>query len=320
MADCLFKITIQLDKPIEREGRLLTFINIPCGKCGRCIERRKMEWCFRMSEEMRTAKTAYFVTLTYAPETVPYNGYGKKTLVPDRKTSLKFKLIEQGRKRITKKWKKKQSDDSLEGFFKRLRINQERSGITIEHLKNKLNHKDKIKYYAAGEYGENNTKRPHYHAIIYNASEINIHKSWNLGGVFCVPANEATIAYVMKYLDKRFDKKQHWGIVPEFNCMSEGIGSNYIEKNKHWHKRNLDILFVTTWRGIKIPMPKYYRDKIFTDEEREQQVIIVTDKLQEIRDEKISEYGREWYNKISKAKEKESERRFKKKIKKRIVD
>lgn len=289
--DCLFKITLQLKEVIEREGRIITYINIPCGRCARCIERRKMEWAFRMEKEMEISKTAYFVTLTYAPETVPYNKWGKKTLV---------------KKDLTK-------------FFKRLRRNQERSKPTIEFITNNLVNTDKIKYYAAGEYGEEKG-RPHYHAIIFNTSERNIIKSWDLGGVHVVKANEATIAYVMKYLDKRYDKKQNWGIQAEFNTMSEGIGKHYIDKNITWHKRNIDVLFVTNQNGVKIPMPKYYREKIFTNEEREQQVIIVTDILKDIREESIEELGRELYNHKQIKLKDESERRFKKKIKKRIVD
>lgn len=319
--DCLFKITIKLEKPIEKNDRLITFINIPCGKCARCIERRKMEWSFRMMEEMKEAKTAYFVTLTYDNENVPINELGIKTLVQTRAKDLKLQAIEKGRKRITKKFKRETPDRSLEGFFKRLRRNQERSKPTIEFITNNLLNTDKIKYYAAGEYGEKKGSwRPHYHAIIFNASERNITKSWTLGGVHCVKATEATISYVMKYLDKRYDKKQNWMKNPEFNVMSEGIGKSYIDKNKSWHKRNIDILYVTTMKGIKIPMSKYYRHQIFTKDERDEQVILVTDTLNQLRFEEISEYGHEWFNTKQSKLKKETERRFKKKIKKRIVD
>lgn len=319
--NCLFKITLQLKEAIiNGEGRIITHINIPCGKCGRCLQRRKMEWSFRMYDELIHSKTAYFVTLTYAPETVPYNKYGKKTLIPTREIDLKIKAQEEGRKRKTKKWKEQLVDRSLQGFFKRLRQNQKRSGYTTESHKVNLTPHDKIKYFGCGEYGEERS-RPHMHAIIFNASRIAIEKSWTLGDVQVVQATQETIMYCMKYLDKKHGSEKDKLKEPEFQTMSEGIGKHYIEKQKHWHKKNLDILYVMTETGIKIPMPKYYRDKIFTEEERKDQVLIVTVRLEEIRQEEIAEAkSYEKYCDIQNELKRESERRFKKKIKKRIID
>jgi len=80
MADCLSKRDIYLKDPVMIKGELRGQIKVPCGKCARCIERRKMEWGFRMEIEMGESKTAYFVTLTYAPSRVPLNKWGIKTL------------------------------------------------------------------------------------------------------------------------------------------------------------------------------------------------------------------------------------------------
>lgn len=317
--DCLDKIPIQLKEPIESGDRYISVINIPCGKCARCLERRKMEWAFRMEKEMEVSKTAYFVTLTYNPENVPYNKYGQKTLIPTREIDLKIRLQEEGKKRITKKFKHERPDRSLQGFFKRLRTYQSRGPYTFEHLYNGLKNSDEIKYYAAGEYGETRG-RPHYHAIIFNASRTGILSAWQYGDVHIVPANKNTIAYVMKYLDKQLNNEKTWKAEKEFNTMSEGIGLNYIQKNQGWHRANLEVLYVTNMQGIRIPMPKYYRLKIFNEEERKEQIMIVTQVLDDNRNELITDIGQEMYNYIQPEIKKESERRFKKKIKKRIVD
>lgn len=321
--DCQFKITIQLKQAIEKDARLITHINIPCGKCGRCIQRRKMEWGFRMQNELIHSKTAYFVTLTYAPEYVPYNKYGQKTLIPTRKIDLEIKAQEEGRKRKTKKWKESCVDRSIQGFIKRVRQNQKRiykKDITIETITNGLDPSDKIKYYAAGEYGEERG-RPHYHLIMFNASRRAIEMSWQLGGIDLRPATHGEIAYTMKYLDKQIGQEKTWNKEPEFSTMSEGIGENYIKKNKQWHKNNLHILYVCTSSGIRIPMPKWFREKMFTEDERKKQVLLVTEKLDEIKEELIHELGgMHEYNKYTNELKKESERRFIKKIKKRIID
>lgn len=317
--DCQFKIGLQLKEAIIRNDKYITHINIPCGKCGRCLQRRKMEWSFRMMNELIHSKTAYFVTLTYDPENVPYNKYGQKTLVPTRAKDLEFKAQEEGRKRKTKVWKNNQVDRSLQGFFKRLRQNHKRTKDIYEKVTNGLTPKDKIRYFACGEYGEQR-HRPHYHAIIFNASEKAIMKSWTLGGVHIVKATEANINYTMKYVDKRYGTEQAKNKEPEFSTMSEGIGENYINKFAQWHRSNLDVLYVQTETGIRIPMPKYYRDKIFSDIQRQEQVIIVTDILEEIKQEEIGKKGMARYTKEKNELARETERRFKKKIKKRIVD
>lgn len=319
--DCLNKIPLQLTEAIESNGRWINTISVPCGKCARCIQRRKIEWGFRMEEEMDISKTAYFVTLTYAPETVPYNKYGQKTLIPTRSIDLKIAKQEQGRKRITKKWKAEQHDRSLQGFMKRLRQNQKRNWEKgFDAYMHNIQKDDKIKFYACGEYGENNTKRPHYHLIIFNATEWNIKASWTLGTTHILPASRQTIGYVMKYLDKQLGGEKNWKAEPEFNIMSEGIGDNYIERMKHWHKQNIDVLYVTNRNRVKIPMPKIYRLKIFDEEDRKQQIIIVNDRLEENRQNQINDIGHEMYNYQQREHQKEDQRRFKKKIKKRAID
>jgi len=282
---------IRLKEPIEIKGAWRYEISIPCGKCARCLERRKMEWGFRMGIELEASKTAYFVTLTYDQENVPYNRYGIKTLKPK----------------------------NLTNFFKRLRQNQRRGETTIEHLTNGLRNTDRIKYYAAGEYGEQRG-RPHYHAIIFNTAIKYVESSWQLGGVHVVKANEMTIAYVMKYLDKHKDKKQDKRKVPEYNVMSEEIGMDYVYKMREWHKRNIEILYVTSRKGIRVPMPKYYREKIFSEDERKAQVMIVESKMEELKNEQVKEYGQDLYNTIKNRELKYTEAKFKKGTKKRIID
>lgn len=318
--DCLQKIPIQLKEPIESKDRWINTISVPCGKCARCIQRRKIEWGFRMENEMEYAKTTYFVTLTYAPETVPYNKFGQKTLIPTRAIDLKIAKQEQGRKRITKKWKAEQHDRSLQGFMKRLRQNQSRNYENgIDAYLHKINKDDKIKFYACGEYGEERG-RPHYHLILFNATEYNIRESWKLGTVHIIPANAQTIAYLMKYLDKQLGNEKVWKAEPEFNIMSEGIGNHYITKMKTWHKSNIEVLYVTNRNNVKVPMPKIYRLKIFDEQDRKEQIIIVNERLEENKAEKIKVIGTEIYNYNQNAQAKEDLRRFKKKTKKRTID
>lgn len=310
--DCLQKRTVKLKEPITNGNEILSHINVPCGNCSRCLQRRKMEWSFRMEQEREESKTAYFVTLTYDPEHLPY----QTSYRYDKKGRMK-----KHQPIIYKHRLGTLNPIDLTNFFKRLRKLQsnKKQEPTHEHLFNNLKPGDKLSYYAAGEYGEARG-RPHYHAIIYNASRKHIEKAWGMGNVHIMKADEGTIMYVMKYLDKQLDKKQTKTREPEYNTMSEGIGKKWLEKNSRWHRQNIDVLYVTNKKGMRIPMPKYYRLEIFTETERKEQVKIVTTRLEEIRQEEIKLHGLENYNEQILMAKRFGDKKFKKKIKKRVIE
>lgn len=39
---------------------------VPCGKCLFCLQTKRMDWSFRLLEELRECSSAFFITLTYA--------------------------------------------------------------------------------------------------------------------------------------------------------------------------------------------------------------------------------------------------------------
>lgn len=148
-------------------------IEVPCGKCGNCLSKKANDWSFRLTQEEKGAKSAYFLTLTYADEY--FLEYGAMEDYPSlQKTDVQL-------------------------FIKRLRKHQNKK------------HKDlKIKYYAIGEYGDKNG-RPHYHLIIFNIHHetmVQIHKIWTLGNVHVGQCNRQTINYCTYYLFKKMENKK----------------------------------------------------------------------------------------------------------------
>lgn len=239
-------------------------------------------------DELENSKTAYFVTFTYDNENVPYTTYGIKTLLPHK--DITHLIKKKGKKRRVRV-----RTDHMKDYFKRLRVRHERSAFeTKEHCFKGLLPTDKIKYYYCGEYGEQRG-RPHYHAIIFNASERHIAEAWGMGNVVVLQANEQNIAYTMKYLDKWIDKKQDWKKTPEYNQMSEGIGLHFLKKMTKWYRANIDVLYVRTRKGIMIPMPRYYRLRIWDEAERLEQVLIVTERLEQYKQEEILDIGEDQY-------------------------
>lgn len=123
-----------------------------------------------------------------------------------------------------------------------------------------------IKYYAVGEYGEE-TDRPHYHAIVFNASAETLEKSWNrdkepMGFVTCDNVEVASIRYVTKYMINQNDEK-HNGRQKPFARMSKNIGMGYIKRTKAFHRAKKELI-VTNPGGIIQSMPRYYRERIFS--------------------------------------------------------
>lgn len=140
-------------------------IDVPCGKCKKCLARRASGWSFRLMQQDKIARSAYFLTLTYANENVCL-------------TKNKFLSL---------------CKRDVQLFLKRLRKSQ---------FGNSTNHAFPIKYYAVGEYGSK-TKRPHYHLIIFNANIELIQPAWDLGNVYFGTVTGASVGYCLKYMTKK---------------------------------------------------------------------------------------------------------------------
>lgn len=86
----------------------------------------------------------------------------------------------------------------------------------------------KIRYYAVGEYGTTR-ERPHFHAILFGHDPNLVEAAWRnpcfpqAGIVSVDELNEATVAYVCKYLHKGKSVPKHANDdrKPEFSLMSK---------------------------------------------------------------------------------------------------
>jgi len=161
--------------------------------------------------------------------------------------------------------------DHLSTFFKRLRARMDHYG------------KEKIKYFACGEYGDQ-TSRPHYHAIVYGPFSVygddderteeepsrsgdrqfthrDISAVWEHGLHRFSEFNFETAAYVARYVLKKVsgkDAQAHYGDrIPEFQRGSNGLGKGHAQT---WLS---DIYpadhVVLPGRGAFIPPPYFDR-------------------------------------------------------------
>lgn len=150
----------------------------------------------------------------------------------------------------------------------------------MKRLRKHVNDKNiKIKYYACGEYG-GITKRPHYHAIMYNLPPGYISNSnfltniWQNGHVDIGTCTGASIRYVAKYIMKgRLSEEELEGRMPEFSLMSKKLGIGYLTPSMITHL-NQKMQPYTKIEGGKLqPLPRYFKHKIFTKPERQQLAI-----------------------------------------------
>lgn len=222
-------------------------VPVPCGKCPVCVARRVSWWSFRMMQEEKQSLSSYFLTLTYDTKHVPLTDSGYMTI----------------------------DVRHLQLFFKRLRKQHEISYYEFNRETFRYNKRkaqgSTIKYYAVGEYG-GKTNRPHYHVILFNAEVEKVQSAWQYGAVHYGTVTGASVGYCLKYMSKRGKIPMHKNDDrnPEKAVMSKGLGKNYITSDmSEWHKADLDNrMYCNIEGGKKISMPRYYKEKIYTEQER----------------------------------------------------
>lgn len=182
----------RIDNPCG--GNQVATYLVPCGQCSGCRADRAHGWSDRLMMESlyQGSERTWCVTLTYDDEHLP----GRDRLVLDRET---LQPCVTGCLDL----------DDVSSWIKRLRSALNQSGI---------------RFYAAGEYGDN-TRRPHYHVILFadipdarsvkpvDGEHISLPKgrmwspiveqTWGKGLTDCSPAGQAAMSYVAGYVTKK---------------------------------------------------------------------------------------------------------------------
>lgn len=123
----------------------------------------------------------------------------------------------------------------------------------------------KVKYILVGEYGSQ-TQRPHYHVIMWtDAPTKEIDRCWHYGHVHYRQIAKETVFYTLKYIlnprqgDNEVKQK-------EYAVFSQGIGLQYLTEAMYdYHTVDFENpKFNANIAGEEVPLPRYYRMKIFT--------------------------------------------------------
>lgn len=225
-----------------KEGRT----HVPCGTCIHCLTKRQQDWSFRLQQEHKNSKTASFITLTYDAENLPIH----EAANPDGELIYQFQLDKR----------------DLQLFMKKLRKEHDKLVQKYLQIHNEIASTKLLRYYAVGEYGTE-TKRPHYHLLLFNlnpATLLEIKRIWGKGHIDVGHVTPKSITYVTKYVITA--RNHYYGTRQKpFATMSKqpGIGNNYLDDNKEWHTKN-KYFHVINQNGAKQALPDYYKQKIFT--------------------------------------------------------
>lgn len=254
-------------------------IPVPCGKCEACLQRKKADWVFRLLHEFNNSDSAYFITLTYNDDNVPVF---KRRIIEKEKWSKSKSLIEYVQCFNDEDRKSLHLPDHVCGVCKR------DVQLFLKRLRKQV-YPFKIKYFLVSEYGPTSL-RPHYHMLLFNFPlQLNllshVESAWDKGFVTVSSCNEARLKYCAKYSLNVFGFDE---LVPKnFLLCSKGIGRSYIENkdNVLYHKNGLRSFI--DMGDYKIPLPRYFRDKIFDDEEKD---ILFDNYISSLNDEEIEYY------------------------------
>lgn len=209
-------------RPNEYKRRI-----VPCNNCKSCFKDRSDEWAIRLHYHLKTAVSAYFVTLTYALPRHTKNGlYTVHT-------------------------------DDLQNYFKRLRKREKENTLINYYAVAEYGTKHQRPHYHAIIFNVGEKRNIYESWSVYNNP---------IGSVDVVDnVNEAMINYVTSYIGKRIgipltddDDRQK-----EFSLMSKGMGKYYVDICSSFNKDNK--VGYTVLDGKKYKLPRYYKNLIWPD-------------------------------------------------------
>ena len=240
MAQCI--------SPFRKRGET---IDLPCGKCYECKQRRAAGWSFRLTKEAEVSTSAFFITLTYSGKNMVLTKKGLRTI---EKTEVQ-KFLKRLRKTQTNKLKYyavgEYGTNSQRPHYHIIIFNLELEKIlTKTEYKMVLNKQIQL-----------NGKTPMHI------------KEWKQGHITIGEVNSASVNYTLKYITKtgKIPLNEQDDRNPHFSLMSKKLGKNYLTPQMvKWHKADINNrMYCNIMDGKKIAMPRYYKEKIYTKHQRQ---------------------------------------------------
>lgn len=292
--------------PLLKDERTL-YVPIGCQNCYECRKKKSREWQCRLLEDIKHHKNARFITLTFCDKAIQT----LHTEVEQEKEKLRNNT-DPFTKEITQKRLKKLESYGHDNAIATLGMRRFLERWRKEYGKS-------LRHWMVTEMGHNGTNNIHLHGIIWTSEDLKIVENiWQYGWVWkgkdiCGRiinyVNNRTISYVTKYVTKVDEKHS------EFKSKiltSAGIGNGYTKQhnsrlNKFDEEKTIE--YYRTDSGHKIWLPIYWRNKLYTEEQREklwlhkldkQTRYIMGEKIDVSQGDKIYLETLKYYQKINK--------------------
>lgn len=276
----------------EFDKRVLA-VPIGCGNCQECRKAKSKEWQVRLLEDVRHNKNGKFITLTFSNESI--RELAKEITQKQTKTKIieGYEVDEKGV--LQPKYKHKTYIDKNGVLRKKYKYRTTTEQIITKGYETdnaiatlgvrrflerwRKEHGKSLRHWFITELGHKGTENIHMHGIVWTDQDVKeLEKRWKYGYIWIGEknhgkvknyVNERTVNYITKYVSKMdFDHKYYKPII----LTSAGIGEGYMTRiDSKLNKYNGETTkeYYTTRTGHKMSMPVYWRNKIYSDEERE---------------------------------------------------
>lgn len=220
------------------------YVPIGCQRCMECRKKKARDWQIRLLEEVKHGTNGKFITLTFSNESI------NKIICehPKLKELSGYELDNEIATKAVRLW--------LERWRKKY-------GKSLRH-------------WLVTELGHNGTENIHLHGIVWTDHPESIETTWQYGYVWTGNGKSKknyvsgkTVNYIIKYITKvDLDHKYYISRI----LTSPGIGNQYTKtpnskQNKFNNEKTIETYRTDT--GHKVSLPIYYRNKIYSEEERE---------------------------------------------------
>lgn len=257
--------------PAVPDSRVL-YVPRVCGNCMECRKKKARDWKVRLMEDIKEHTGAKFITLTFSNEKLQEIHQQLMTWY-DTPWNLKGYEL----------------DNQIATHAMRM-FNERYRKITGKALR----------HWTITELGHQGTENIHLHGIIWPGHHKNnkkykgrpvtmedIEQMWGNGfvwkykiekGIKVNYVNNRTVTYLTKYVTKVDELHKYY--IPK-TLTSPGIGKHYTDSTqsqRNKFKPQNTRTYYRTETGHKLALPTYWRNKIYTDEEREELWLQTMDK------------------------------------------
>lgn len=251
--------------PPEIKDPRTVYVPVGCGKCMECLKQKAYNWQVRLHEELRSGEidekgnslNVLFIRLSFSDKwLIQLEQYINET---------KKKKI----RKINKKFNKNLKYKPSEGYYLDNQIAKTAVRLFLERWRWEF--KKSVKHWFVTELGQESTERIHLHGFLFTSKNLEtIERIWKYGHVWIGEwVNEASVTYITKYIHKTDPKHKYYTPII---LTSPGIGSNYLSRHNSklnkFNDKETDETYITR-TGYKLGLPIYYRNKIYTEDERE---------------------------------------------------